>query len=56
MAEDQPHAAWLDNSTIAFMGVSGLYKMQLDRDGKPIGKPQKIHDGAPHGGLSWHAP
>jgi hypothetical protein len=56
MAEDQPHAAWIDNDTLAFMGVSGLYKLQLGPDGNPTGKPQKIHEGAPHGGLTWHGP
>jgi hypothetical protein len=56
MSEDQPHATWIDNTTLAFMGVSGLYKLQLGPDGSPTGKPQKIHEGAPHGGLTWHGP
>lgn len=56
MQEDQPHPAWLGNSTIAFMGVTGLYKLQIGVDGNPLGKPTKVHDGASHGGLSWHAP
>ncbi len=56
MNEDQPHAAWLNNTTIAFMGTTGLYKMSIGADGKPIGQPAKIHDGAVHGGLTWHAP
>jgi hypothetical protein len=54
--EDQPYTAWLDNSTIAFMGTSGMYKLGIDPSGKPLEKPQKLHQGAPHGGLSWHAP
>jgi hypothetical protein len=56
MSEDQPHPAWVDDSTLAFMGVSGLYKLQLGPDGNPLGKPEKIHEGAPHGGLTWHGP
>lgn len=56
MAEDQPHPVWLDNSTVAFMGVTGLYKLELGADGNPVGEPEKIHDGAPHGGLTWYGP
>jgi hypothetical protein len=56
MSEDQPHPVWLDNSTIAFMGVSGLYKLELGTDGEPLARPKKIHEGAPHGGLTWHGP
>lgn len=54
--EDQPFAIWLDNTNIAFMGVRGLYKVQIGTDGQPTGQAQKVHDGAPHGGLTWHAP
>ncbi|MEO8287365.1 MAG: hypothetical protein ABI670_13150 [Chloroflexota bacterium] len=54
--EDQPYPVWLDNSTIAFMGTTGLYKLSIGEDGQPKGDPTKIHDGAPHGGLSWRAP
>lgn len=54
--EDQPYPAWLDDSTIAFMGINGLYKLQIDGNGAPVGQPVKVHGGAPHGGLSWHAP
>jgi hypothetical protein len=54
--EDQPFSAWLDNSTIAFMGLNGMYKVQIDSNGAPVGDPVKVHEGAPHGGLSWHAP
>jgi hypothetical protein len=56
MSEDQPHPTWIDDSTIAFMGIGGLYRLQLGPDGNPLGKPQKIHEGAPHGGLTWHGP
>jgi hypothetical protein len=56
LAEDQPRPAWLDNSTLAFMGSSGLYKLRISNDGKPVGGPSKISDGAPHGGLTWHGP
>jgi hypothetical protein len=54
--EDQPYAAWLDDSNIAFMGVNGMYKVQIDANGSPVDQPVKVHEGAPHGGLSWHAP
>jgi Tol biopolymer transport system component len=56
LTEDQPRPAWLDNSTLSFMGSYGLYRLQLDANGKPVGKTDKIHNGAPHGGLTWHAP
>jgi hypothetical protein len=56
LSEDQPHAAWLDNSTLAFMGSYGLYKLRIDDKGKPVGGSSKIHAGAPHGGLTWHGP
>jgi hypothetical protein len=54
--EDQPHATWLDSSTIAFMGTTGLYKFTIGPAGKATSDPTKVHPGAPHGGLSWHAP
>ncbi len=54
--EDQPFPAWLDDSTIAFMGINGLYKVQIDGSGASVGQPVKVHEGAAHGGLSWHAP
>lgn len=56
MDEDQPYPIWLDNSTIAFMGATGLYKISITPDGSPIGIPTKIHEGSPHGGLSWTGP
>ncbi len=54
--EDQPFPVWLDNSNIAFMGTKGLFKLSIDKSGNPVGDPAKIHDGAPHGGLSWRGP
>jgi len=54
--EDQPYPVWLDNSTLAFMGVRGLYKLQIGPDGQPKGQADKIQEGAPHGGLTWHQP
>jgi hypothetical protein len=54
--EDQPVTAWLDSSTIAFMGTQGLFKISIDDKGNPVGSPVKIHEGAPHGGLSWRGP
>lgn len=56
MDEDQPYPIWLDNTTIAFMGATGLYKLSINPDGSPIGIPTKIHEGSPHGGLSWLGP
>jgi hypothetical protein len=56
MDEDQPYPIWLDNSTIAFMGITGLYTLSINEDGSPIGIPTRIHDGAAHGGLSWSGP
>jgi hypothetical protein len=54
--EDQPVVTWLDNSTMAFMGTYGLYKLSIDSSGNPVGQPAKMHDGVVHGGLTWHAP
>jgi len=54
--EDQPVPTWLDNTLITFMGTKGLYKLSIDNQGKPSGDPAMIHKGAPHGGLTWHAP
>ncbi len=54
--EDQPYPAWIDNSTIAFMGSTGLYKVGIKSDGKASGEPTKIHPGSMHGGLTWHKP
>jgi hypothetical protein len=53
LEEDEPYPIWLDNTTIAFMGAGGLYKLDLNTDG---GTPQRLYPGAPHGGLSWHSP
>ncbi len=54
--EDRPFPVWLDNSTIAFLGERGLYKLTLDAAGKPAGDPTRISEGAYHGHLTWHAP
>jgi Tol biopolymer transport system component len=54
--EDQPFPIWLDNSTIAFMGTTGLYRVGIDAGGNPAGAPEKLHPGAPHGGLTWLKP
>jgi hypothetical protein len=56
MNEDEPYPTWLDNSTLAFMGATGLYKLPITPDGKPAAEAEHQHPGAPHGGLSWHAP
>ncbi len=54
--EDQPYPYWLDNSTLAFMGASGLYKVSIGGDGEAMGQPTRIHAGSLHGSLTWHAP
>jgi hypothetical protein len=54
--EDQPYVTWTGNNTINFMGVTGLYQFDIDANGFPTTPPYKLHDGAPHGGLSWHQP
>jgi hypothetical protein len=54
--EDQPVSVWLDNSTMAFMGTYGLYKVSIDSNGNPVGQPTKMRDGVVHGGLTWHSP
>ena len=54
--EDQPVAVWLDSNTIVFNGITGMYRLKITEDGQPAGEPEKIHAGAPHGGLSWHGP
>jgi Tol biopolymer transport system component len=54
--EDQPHAAWLDGTHLAFNGATGLYKVQVSEQGALVAEPEKVHEGAPHGGLTWHAP
>lgn len=56
MDEDQPYPIWLNNTTVAFMGATGLYTISINADGSPIGIPTRIHDGSPHGGLSWQGP
>lgn len=54
--EDQPHPIWLDSSSIAFMGVQGLHKLQLDAQGKPVGKPVRLTEGNQHSSVTWRAP
>jgi hypothetical protein len=54
MQEDQPHPAWIDNDTIAFLGETGLYHLRIDGTGRPDGEPQRIHAGAEHAALTWH--
>jgi Tol biopolymer transport system component len=54
--EDQPVATWIDNTTVALIGTSGLYKVQITSDGQAGQKPDRIYDGVSHSGLAWHAP
>jgi hypothetical protein len=54
--EDEPYVTWLDDSTIALIGVKGLHKVSVDAEGKASSPPQMVHAGAQHSGLSWHAP
>jgi WD40-like Beta Propeller Repeat len=56
MDEDLPYPIWLDNTSIAFMGATGLYKLSIEGDGSPTGVPTRLHEGAIHGGLSWRGP
>ncbi len=56
MDEDQPYPVWMDNSTIAFMGTTGLYTLSIDANGNPVGMPNRVHDGTAHGGLAWRGP
>jgi Tol biopolymer transport system component len=54
--DDEPRITWLDNTTLAFMGIKGLHTLKLTPQGKPAGEPARIHTGSDHGGLSWHGP
>jgi Tol biopolymer transport system component len=54
--EDQPFPTWLDNNTIAALGVNGLYKVSIDAQGMPTTQPARIHSGAQHSTLTWYEP
>lgn len=54
--EDQPHSIWLDNSTIAFMGIKGLQTLTIGPDGNPVGEPIKLINGVQHSTITWHEP
>lgn len=54
--EDEPFPVWLNPSTIAFAGKTGLYKLNIDPTGNPITQPTKLHTGLDHTQLSWHTP
>lgn len=54
--EDEPYAVWLDDSTLAFIGARGLYKVTIDATGKPTGDPQQIDVGSRQRKLTWRAP
>jgi Tol biopolymer transport system component len=56
LLDDEPRSTWLDNSTIAFMGIKGINTVKVSSEGRPAGNPIQIHRGADHGGLSWHGP
>ncbi|HKP54184.1 MAG TPA: hypothetical protein VJ183_16220 [Chloroflexia bacterium] len=56
LSDDEPFPAWHDNSTLSFLGLKGLQTMQIDVQGKAVGKPQWISDGVQHGKLTWHGP
>jgi hypothetical protein len=56
LKEDQPSPLWLDNSTIAFLGARGLYKVSIDSAGKPTAEPTNLHSGSLHATLTWHGP
>jgi len=55
-SDDQPHPAWLDASTLTYMGTYGMYRVQIGGDGTPLQAPEEIHQGVSHGGLTWHTP
>jgi hypothetical protein len=46
---DEPHAVWIDNSTIAVIGTKGLFTLELDRaTGRPKGEPTvSVRPGGP---------
>lgn len=54
--EDDPYPVWLDDSTVAVMGATGLYRVGVDGAGKATGEIEKIHAGVRPGKLTWHAP
>lgn len=54
--EDQPHAVWLDSSTIAFLGANGIYRLNIDSGGKTSGEVVKLREGLRHGTLAWYGP
>ena len=54
--EDDPYPVWLDDSTVAVLGASGLYRVGVDDAGKPSGDIERIHIGVRPGKLTWHAP
>lgn len=56
MDEDEPFPVWLDSSTIAFLGETGLYKLTIAGTGEPRGAPVKLREGLDHSALTWHAP
>jgi hypothetical protein len=56
MDEDEPFPVWLDSSTIAFLGETGLYRLTIAGNGSPRGAPTRLREGLEHSELSWHAP
>ncbi len=56
LGDDEPHAVWLDNSTITFVGVKGFFTLKIDAAGKPIGDLARLGDGSLHAWLTWHGP
>jgi hypothetical protein len=56
VSDDQPRPAWLNNTTLTYMGSYWMYNLEIDASGKPLSDPTQIHEGVPHGGLSWHGP
>lgn len=56
LKDDQPYPIWLDNSTIAFIGVTGMYKLGISSDGKAEGEPLKMQEGARHSSITWRGP
>jgi hypothetical protein len=56
LGDDEPHAVWVDNATLTFMGVSGLFTLKIDAAGNPVGTPTQLGEGTRHAVLTWHAP
>ena len=55
-SDDQPHPAWLDATTLVYMGTYGMFKARIGNDGAPLQAPERIRTGVSHAGLNWYGP